>query len=100
MRRLVWVRTAPPDVPGSMAAYGELVRRAVEPLATGWEFASCDLFDPRGGGSMWRHHLWRLRKARRVLAAHSADLTTGWTARWRPSSRRPCAPKASQRSTT
>ena len=74
MRRLVWVRTAPPDVPGSMAAYGELVRRAVEPLATGWEFASCDLFDPRGGDSMWRHHLWRLRNVRRALAEQPADL--------------------------
>ena len=74
MKRLVWVRTAPPDEPGSMAAYGELVRRAVEPLADGWEWAMCDLFDPRGGASMWRHHLWRLRNARRALAAQSADL--------------------------
>ena len=74
MKRLVWIRTAPADLPGSMAVYGELVRRAVEPLAEGWEHATCDLFDPRGGNSMWRHHLWRLRNARRVLAAHSADL--------------------------
>ena len=74
MKRLVWIRTAPADVPGSMAAYAGLVRRAVEPLAEGWEHATCDLFDPRGGASMWRHHLWRLRNARRVLAAQSADL--------------------------
>ena len=74
MKRLVWIRTAPPDPPGSMAAYAELVRRAVEPPAAGWSFSVCDLFDPRGGGSMWRHHLWRLRHARRVLAAHPADL--------------------------
>ena len=74
MKRLVWIRTAPPDTPGSMAAYAELVRRAVEPPAAGWSFSVCDLFDPRGGGSMWRHHLWRLRHARRVLAAHPADL--------------------------
>ena len=74
MKRLAWIRTAPPDVPGSMAAYAELVRQAVEPLADGWEFATCDLFDPRGGASMWRHHLWRLRNARRALAAQSADL--------------------------
>ena len=74
MKRLVWIRTTPPDAPGSMAAYGELVRRAVEPLAADWEFAVCDLLDPRGGASMWRHHLWRLRHARRVLAEHPADL--------------------------
>ncbi|NCD23193.1 MAG: glycosyltransferase family 1 protein [Spartobacteria bacterium] len=74
MKRLVWIRTAPPDAPGSMAAYAELVRRAVAPFADGWEFTVCDLFDPRGGGSMWRHHLWRLRHARRILASHPADL--------------------------
>ena len=74
MKRLVWVRTSPPDVPGSMAAYGELVRQAVAPRAAGWEFAVCDLFDPAGGSSMWRHHLWRLRHARRALARTPADL--------------------------
>lgn len=74
MKRLVWIRTAPPAAPGSMAAYGELVRRAVEPFAAGWTFSACDLFDPRGGASMWRHHAWRLRNARRALAAHPADL--------------------------
>ena len=74
MKRLVWIRTAPAHAPGSMAAYAELVRQAVKPLAEGWEFSACDLYDPCGGGSMWRHHLWRLRNARRVLAEHSADL--------------------------
>ena len=74
MKRVVWVRTAPPDMAGSMATYANLVQRSLEPLATDWTFATCDLFDPRGGASMWRHHLWRLRHARRVLAAHPADL--------------------------
>lgn len=74
MKRLVWIRTSPPDVPGSMAAYDRLARLAVGPLATGWELSICDLFDPRGGSSMWRHHLWRLRKADCALAAHPADL--------------------------
>jgi glycosyltransferase involved in cell wall biosynthesis len=74
MKRLVWVRTAPPDRPGSMAAFAEMVARGVAAAAPDWEPAFCDLFDPRGGGSMWRHHLWRLRHARRVLAAHPADL--------------------------
>ena len=74
MKRLVWVRTAPPDIPGSMAAYGDLARQAVAPFAAGWERATCDLFDPRGGSSMWRHHLWRWRNARRVLAKQPADL--------------------------
>lgn len=74
MKRLVWIRTAPPDAPGSMAAYAELVQAAVAPRADGWTLSACDLFDPRGGGSMWRHHLWRLQHARRVLAAQPADL--------------------------
>ncbi len=74
MKRLVWVRTAPPGIPGSMAAYGELVRQAVEPVAADWELSTCDLFDPQGGDSMWKHHLWRWRNARRALAAHPADL--------------------------
>ena len=74
MKRLVWVRTAPPGIPGSMAAYGELVRQAVEPMAADWELSTCDLFDPQGGDSMWKHHLWRWRNARRALAAHPADL--------------------------
>lgn len=74
MKRLVWVRTAPPDIPGSMAAYGDLARRAAASFAAGWERATCDLFDPLGGSSMWRHHLWRWRNARRVLAKHPADL--------------------------
>jgi len=74
MKRLAWVRTAPPEIPGSMAAYFDLVRRAVEPWSGGWEMTVCDLFDPRGGASMWKHHLWRWRNARRVLAEHPADL--------------------------
>ncbi len=74
MKRLVWIRTTPPEIPGSMPAYGELVRQAVMPLSEGWELSSCDLFDPNGGTSMWRHHLWRFRNASRVLAGHPADL--------------------------
>ena len=74
MKRLTWIRTSPPDLPGSMAAYGELVREATAPLAGGWTLSVCDCFDPRGGASMWRHHLWRLRNSRCVLARQSADL--------------------------
>lgn len=74
MKRLAWIRTAPPDVPGSMAAYGDLVREATASFAGGWALATCDCFDPRGGASMWRHHLWRLRNVRRVLAEHPAEL--------------------------
>ena len=74
MNRLVWVQTSPPDLPGSMAAYADLVRQATARLADGWEFATCPLFDPRGGSSMWRHHVWRWANARRVLAKHPADL--------------------------
>lgn len=74
MKRLVWVRTSPPDVPGSMSAYGDLVRQATTPFACGWELSTCDLFDPRGGASMWKHHLWRLKNARHALVAHPADL--------------------------
>ena len=74
MKRLVWVRTAPPGIPGSMVAYGDLVRKTLEPTAPGWAWSTCDLFDPQGGTSMWKHHLWRWRNARRALAAHPADL--------------------------
>ena len=74
MKRLVWVRTAPPGIPGSMAAYGDLIRQAAGSAAADWELSSCDLFDPQGGTSMWRHHLWRWRNSRRALAAHPADL--------------------------
>jgi glycosyltransferase involved in cell wall biosynthesis len=73
MKRLVWVRTAPPDRPGSMAAFAEMVARGVRAAAPECDLSFCDLFDPRGGASMWRHHLWRLRHARRVLAAHPGD---------------------------
>ena len=74
MKRLVWVQTAPPEIPGSMAAYGDLVRQAVAPFAAGWKTEVCGLFDPRAGASMWQHHLWRWRNAKRELAAHPADL--------------------------
>lgn len=74
MKRLAWIRTSPPDLPGSMAAYGDLVREATASLANGWMLTTCDCFDPRGGASMWRHHFWRLRNVRRVLAEHPADL--------------------------
>jgi glycosyltransferase involved in cell wall biosynthesis len=74
MKRIVWIRTSPPDVPGSMAAYGDLVREATASVADGWAMTACDLFDPRGGASMWRHHLWRLRNVDRALTEHPADL--------------------------
>lgn len=73
MKRLVWVRTAPPDWPGSMTAFAELVGRAAG-VSAGWEFSTCDLFDPRGGGAMWRHHVWRGCHGRRELARHPADI--------------------------
>ena len=74
MKRIVWIQTSPPDIPGSMAAYGDLVRQASTPFAAGWDMEVCGMYDPRGGASMWKHHLWRLRNARRALAAHPADL--------------------------
>jgi glycosyltransferase involved in cell wall biosynthesis len=74
MRKLVWVLTSPPEIPGSMAAYADLVRRAVETAAPDLAADTCGLFDPRGGSSMWRHHLWRARYARDLLSRHPADL--------------------------
>ena len=74
MKRLAWIRTAPPDLPGSMAAFAEMVSRGLSANPSGWEMSFCDLFDPRGGTSMWEQHLWRLKNARRILAAHPADL--------------------------
>ena len=57
-----------------MAAFAEMVGRGVSAVPSGWETSFCDLFDPRGGTSMWKHHLWRLKNARRILAAHPAEL--------------------------
>lgn len=74
MRKLAWVLTSPPEIPGSMAAYADLVRRAVRAAAPDLPTETCRLYDPRGGDSMWRHHLWRLRNARRALADCPADL--------------------------
>jgi glycosyltransferase involved in cell wall biosynthesis len=74
MPLLTLIRTSPPGIPGSMPAYGDLVWQAAGPFAEGWEMAPCDLFDPAGGTSMWKHHLWRLRNAKRVLGDHPADL--------------------------
>ena len=74
MKRLVWVRTSPPDMPGSMSAYGDLVCMAMAPVPADWTVATCDLFDPHGGSAMWKHHVWRMRNARRALAGRPADL--------------------------
>lgn len=74
MKRLAWILTSPPGLPGSMAVYGDLVRQAAGGFAADWETATCHLFDPGGGASIWRHHFWRLRHAPRVLAEQPADL--------------------------
>ncbi len=90
MSTLTLIRTAPADPPGSMSAYADLVLRALAAYGpTDLVVRTCDLFDPRGGGGMWRHHGWRLCHARRALAAAPADLyhlLDGSMAGWIPRS--------------
>ncbi len=74
MPRLALIRSAPPGAPGSMAAYADLVARALalDP-PPGVRIGFCDAFDPRAGGDLWRQHFWRLRHFRGALRRASAD---------------------------
>ena len=73
MKRVTLIRTAPDFPPGSMPAYANLVKKALVGME-GIELRTIDFFDPQGGGSMRRHHLWRLRHARRLFAQNPSDL--------------------------
>lgn len=73
MRNVILVRTAPDDPPGSMSAYARLVEQAVTSVSD-FDVRIIHFFDPCGGGSMRRHHLWRLRHARSVFSENSADI--------------------------
>lgn len=75
MSRLGLIRCAPPDVPGSMSAYADLVARALalDP-PPGIEVGFRDAFDPRPGIGFWRQHLWRIRNLRGVLRRDPAEI--------------------------
>ncbi len=70
---LTLIRTAPEFPPGSMPAYAKLVQKALANIE-GFEVRVCDFYDPAGGGSMRRHHLWRLRHAQSFFHQHLSDL--------------------------
>jgi glycosyltransferase involved in cell wall biosynthesis len=67
------IRTAPDFPPGSMVAYAKLVAKAMEG-SPDFKVEYCDLFDPDGGSSMRRHHIWRMLHARSFFDQHPADL--------------------------
>ncbi len=75
MRVLTLIHTTPLNSFGSMAQYALWVEEAIRRM-TGrtFEVKTCDFFDPAGGDSMRRHHLWRIKNSRRFFAAHPADL--------------------------
>lgn len=73
MTRITWIRTSPPLPPGSMTACASLIEAAMANGApAGMRFQACDFFDP-AGGSMRRHHLWRIRHARAFFKAHPSE---------------------------
>ncbi len=72
---LTLLHTCPPAVPGSMSAYASLVNAALETQpCEDLVLRHCFVHAPDTGASMWRHHLWRLRHARRTLERAPADL--------------------------
>ena len=73
MKRITLIRTAPDVPPGSMPAYAHLVEKALDGMDD-VDMRTCDFFDSQGGGSMRKHHLWRLRHARRFFLENPSDL--------------------------
>lgn len=67
--KITLIQTAPVHPPGSMRAYGDLVEQSVHAFS----HASVPLdrmifYSPADGASMWAHHRWRIRHARRLFA--------------------------------
>jgi glycosyltransferase involved in cell wall biosynthesis len=72
---LTLIRTAPDFPPGSMPAFAHLISQAIKAgAAEGFNVQERDFFDPHAGGSMRRHHLWRLRHAKRFFAETPSDM--------------------------
>jgi glycosyltransferase involved in cell wall biosynthesis len=71
-KSITLIRAAPDSGLGSMAAYAQMVRNALESTDE-CNVNTADFFDP-AGGSMRRHHLWRLRHARTFFSEHPSDL--------------------------
>lgn len=72
MKKMALIQTVPDSTPGSMSAYAHLVMQALE-SSERFDVKKIDFFDPEGG-SMRRHHLWRMRHARSFFAEHPADV--------------------------
>lgn len=73
-RKITLIRTSPPFPPGSMAVCASMVEQALGGgTGIGAKIRSCDFYDP-SGGSMRRHHLWRLRHTRSFFKQHPSDL--------------------------
>ncbi len=70
---LTLIRTAPDFPPGSMPAYAHLVLQAVKDNPD-FQVQICDFFDPHGGGSMRRHHVWRLLRAPSFFSHMQSDV--------------------------
>lgn len=74
MKKITLIRTAPDSPLGSMTAYAGLVEQALAAMSMqDVQIRVCDFFDS-AGGSMRRHHLWRLRHARSFFADNPSDL--------------------------
>lgn len=71
-KKIALIQTSPDSPPGSMSVYAGLVMQALK-SSEHFDVETIRFFDP-SGGSMRRHHLWRLRHARSFFCEHPADL--------------------------
>lgn len=73
--RVVLLRTSNPERPGSMPAYADMIRSALEGIADRvLDVAVCDLYPAGANRSMWQAHAWRMLHASRMLKQSPADL--------------------------
>jgi len=69
------IKTAPDLHPGSMRAYGDLVRQALAEAGSAHYLGeTISFYNPAGGPSMWSQHWWRIRNASNVLFAGDSGL--------------------------
>ncbi len=71
MTQITLIRTTPPSLLGSMPAIADLVKGALSVFPE-LEVRTIDFFDPAGGDSMRRHHLWRVCHTRSFFEKHPA----------------------------
>jgi glycosyltransferase involved in cell wall biosynthesis len=73
MPLIALIRNAHVFPTSSMPAYAQLVEQALAGVP-GIDVRTVDFFDPDGGGSMRRHHWWRLRHAMTLFQRNPSDL--------------------------